>query len=71
MNGRRTELPHNTREQVRDYLREALAVVDERDVPDDLRAAAFGKAVDLLSAKQITLEAIQPGLGALAVPRGL
>lgn len=61
MNGRRTEQPHNTPEQVREYLREALEVVDELGPPDDLRVACFTKAADLLSAKQIMLEAIAPG----------
>lgn len=53
---RRIEQQHNTPEQVREYVREALAVVDELDVPDDLRAAAFAKACDLISGKQIVFE---------------
>jgi hypothetical protein len=50
------EYQHNTPEQVRDYLREALAIVDELDPPDELRAALFVQAVGLLSAKQIVFE---------------
>lgn len=61
MNGRRTEWPHNTPEQVREYLLEALDVVDELGPPDDLRVACFTKAADLLIAKQITVEQVMPG----------
>jgi hypothetical protein len=71
LNGRRTEFAHNTPEQVREYLREALDVVDELGPPDDLRAACFTKAADLIAAKQITVEAVAPFGGGLAVPRGL
>lgn len=68
MNGRRSELMHNSPEQVREYLAGALAVVAELEVPDDLRAVAFDKAVNLLASKQITVEPIVPmgnGLGLL------
>jgi hypothetical protein len=34
-----------------EVLRAAVAAVDAAEVPDDLRPAAFGKAVDLLSSK--------------------
>jgi hypothetical protein len=57
-----SERHHNTREQVTDYLRAALEVVDELDIPDDLRPAAFVQAVGLFSAKQVTMEQLQPGL---------
>jgi hypothetical protein len=50
------EYPHNTPEQVRDYLLEALTIVAEIDPPDDLRGLAFSKAVDLVSAKQVIFE---------------
>ena len=53
---RRFEQPHNSPEQVREYLAGALALVDELDPPDDLRVAAFTKACDLISAKQIVYE---------------
>ena len=36
--------------EVKDILRAAHEAVDAADVPDELRAAAFSKAVDLLSA---------------------
>lgn len=67
---RRTEIQHNTPEQVAGYLDEALRIVTELEPPEDLREVAFGKAVDLLAAKQLMLE--QPatlGMGALAIPR--
>lgn len=60
MNGRKSELVHNTPEQVREYLAGALGLVATDDVPDDLRVAYFGKAVDLLAAKSITVEQIAP-----------
>jgi hypothetical protein len=65
---RYTERPNNTPEQVRDYLREALAIVEELAPPEDLREVAFGKAVDLTSSKQLTAEQIVAG-GALLNPR--
>lgn len=36
---------------LKEILAAALAAVDEADVPSDLRAVAFGKAVDLVSAE--------------------
>lgn len=53
---KRFEQPNYTAEQVREHVAEALKIVDELDVPDDLRVAAFGKAVDLVAAKQIVFE---------------
>jgi hypothetical protein len=50
------EYQHNTLEQVRDYLLEALTIVAEIDPPGDLRGLAFSKAVDLVSAKQVIFE---------------
>jgi hypothetical protein len=71
VNGRRLETPHNTPEQVREYLREALDLVDELGPADDLREACFTKAVDMIAAKSITIEQVAPLGGALAVPRGV
>lgn len=71
MIGRRTETYHSTPEQVREYLRDALAIVAELDPPDDLRAPVFTAAVNLGSAKTIAVEAVAPATGALAIPRGL
>jgi hypothetical protein len=70
MNGRRVETHHNTPEQAREYLREALAIVAELDPPADMRAACFVKAVELVASKSITVEQLTAGLGTLAVPRG-
>lgn len=67
---RTQEIPHNTREQVAGYLDEALAIVRELEVDDDLRAIAFTKAVDLISAKQLIVEQVVPGVLGMAMPRG-
>lgn len=53
---RYSERPNNTPEQVREYVAEALAIVDELDVPDDLREAAFTAAVNLSASKQVLAE---------------
>ena len=65
MIGRYSERQNYTPAQATDHLRAALAIVDELDVPDDLRVAAFTKAADLLSAKQVLLEQAIPGAPAL------
>ncbi len=70
MNGRKSEIPHNSDEQVREYVEKALALVDDLDPPSDLRVAAFVKAMELYASKQVMIEAIQPGIGGLAIPRG-
>lgn len=64
----RTEHHHNTPEQVRDYLRQALAIVDELDVPDDLRGLAFNRAVELVSGKQVVLQQLAPAPPILGHP---
>lgn len=51
----------NTPDEVRDYLRDALAIVDELDPPEDLRGLAFNHAVSLLSAGQTLFEQVQAG----------
>lgn len=63
----KTERYHNSAEQAREYIAGAVAIVDELEVPDDLRVAAFGNAVALLSAKQIEWQvagAVDPALAA-------
>lgn len=70
MNGRRTEMQHNTLEQVRDYLREALDLVDELGPGDDLRGVCLAKAIDLISAKQIVMEQITPSVLGHVLPPG-
>lgn len=44
-------------EQVRAHLAEAAAIVDELGIAGDLRQPAFVKAVDMLSRKEIRLDA--------------
>lgn len=58
----------NTPEQVREYLREALAIVDELNPPPALQAAVFDKAAEFVSSKQVVVESI--GTGGLAIPMG-
>lgn len=60
MNGRKSEIVHNSDEQVREYVTKALALVDELDVPDDLRITAFERACNLYASKQVTIEVMQP-----------
>jgi hypothetical protein len=55
---RQKEYSHNTPEQIRVYLTDALALVAELDPPEDLRVICFEKAVDLHAAKQIIFEPI-------------
>ena len=66
MNVQRHELPNNTAEQVEQYLRDALDLVERLDVPMHLEDVVLGKAIDLLSGKQILMEqAPQIPLGAI------
>jgi hypothetical protein len=53
---RQQEFPHNTPEQVYEYLRDAISAVEGLDPPEDLRPLVFAKAVDLFSAKQLIFE---------------
>jgi hypothetical protein len=48
-------------EQVREYVAKASAIVDDLEVADDLREAAFAQAVQLLAQKQVTFEQVSPG----------
>jgi hypothetical protein len=63
----RQELPNNTLEQVKQYVQDALMLTDTLEPPDDLRAAVFTAAVNLISGKQIVMQQPQPvdlrGLG--------
>jgi hypothetical protein len=68
VNGRKTEIHHNTPEQVRAVLSGALELVEALPVPDDLRAVAFTKAADLLASKTVQVEQVQP-VGHLMAPR--
>jgi len=55
---RQSEYPHNSPEQVRQYVAAALELVIELDVPPELREVAFAKAVDLFSNKQVFWEQV-------------
>lgn len=57
---RRTEQQHNTRDQVKQYIETAAAIVAELELDGDLKVPAFEKAVDLCVGKQITFEQIDP-----------
>ena len=65
---RKAEYPHNTSEQVRGYLRDALEIVAELDPPADLAPIVLTKAVDLLAAKQVVMEPI--AVGGMTIPQG-
>lgn len=62
----REEEPHNTPEQVRSYLTEALNLTNELDddEPERVRAAIFSAAVNLISSKQIMF--IETAMGGVA-----
>lgn len=57
----RHEVPNNTPEQVHAYIEAASALVDQLDIPEERREAAFLKAIDLIAAKQLVLEPIARG----------
>lgn len=52
------EIHFNTREEVEEWLRMALEVVEAGDVPEDLRPAAFTAVYTVLAAKHVQLEQI-------------
>ena len=66
---RKQELYHNTPEQVEQYIRDAVQMVETIDPPADLRAPVFEKACDLLAGKQVIYEQVG-ALPNLAIPRG-
>jgi hypothetical protein len=49
----------NTPEQVAGYLQDALDVVRQLELFDDLRPIAFAKAIELIAAKQVVVDAAQ------------
>jgi hypothetical protein len=61
---RATEHQFNTPEQVEEYLRQALDIVNAVEPPEDLRGICFAKAVDLVSNKQVFFDqpAVLPAL---------
>ncbi len=66
----RNELFHYTREQAIDHLTVALNIVEQLDPPSDLRVAVFDKAITMLSAKNISIEQVQPHVFPMAIPKG-
>ena len=46
--------------EVEKALREAVQLVDDLDVPDDLRVAAFTHAYGSLTQKQVVMEQVSP-----------
>lgn len=64
----RREYAHHTRDQIVGYLRDAVAIVDEADLPPDLTEAAFTETIKLLASKQIFMEEVRPGLGTIVAP---
>lgn len=66
----------HTLKDVRSYLDEARKLIEELQLPLDLREVAFGKAVDLLQAKQVFFDQADAAggvaralAGAIEVPR--
>ena len=57
-------------EEVRRYVSLAAEIVDDENVPEDLREAAYLKAVDLLAQKHVQFEQVSPA-GVLMRPNGL
>ena len=64
------EAHFHSREDVQRYVEQALAVVEDAVVPDDLREAAFSQAVQLLAQKQVTFEQVTPS-GVVLGPNGV
>jgi len=68
--GIRHETRYHTDEQVEEIITKAADLVARLDVADDLRVAAFQTAANLYSQKNTTVEAIQPSVPLMAMPRG-
>lgn len=61
------QVPNHTPEQVREYIEEALLIVSESEVDDDLKVAVFVQAASMLSSKTFLTEQPQ----AIGLPPGL
>lgn len=63
----RIETPHNTPDQVREYLAEAEAIAIEFGINREAEPVLFCKLLDLVSTKQITVvqQPVVPVLGGL------
>ena len=68
MTPRKQDMPHNSPEQVREYLEDAVAIADELTGRDERWPIVFTKAVDLYSAKQVFFEQINPGILNSGIP---
>lgn len=68
MNGRKVEVPHNSDEQVREYVEKAVALADELTGKDDRWPVVFTGALSLYAAKAVGIEQIQPGIPTMAIP---
>ena len=70
MNMRRTEDHHNTGDQAREYVREAIAVADDCELSDADRAVLLPTILGIVSNKQVFYEQVGqiPGL---SLPRGM
>lgn len=67
----RTEIFHNTREQVVDGVRDAVAIADELELSGEDRTVLLPIIVNQLTAKQINLDAPVMAAGPLMeIPRG-
>ena len=69
MQGIRHEDRYHTDEQIREAVAFAVECADDEAIPSDLREAAFTFAVNCRVQKNITIEAIQPGVPRMAIPR--
>ena len=64
------EVQLNSPAQVRDWLAEALAIVEDADVELELRVPAFLKVFELLSAKHCTIDQVAGVIPNMTIPRG-
>jgi hypothetical protein len=53
---RKREYHYSTDEQVREYLQRTLGIIEQGDVPDDLRNVAFVSIWNAVSGKQVVFE---------------
>lgn len=65
---RQDEYHHHTKEQIYDYLTEALRIVARLELDDDLKAIAFSRCIDLLASKQIFYEQASLGVPHMVMP---
>ena len=69
MQGIRHEDRYHTDEQIREAIAFGAALVDELAIAAELREEAFRSVVSLRTQKNITIEALQPGVQRMAIPR--